>query len=77
MEVDAEFVNLHDREMQALVPINPSRSTRLTPEANHRPTFVESLPSFTPPAAKLWSSIPAEARKRLLVGCSSRRKRFH
>jgi hypothetical protein len=27
---------------------------------------VESLPSFTPPAAKLWRSIPAEARKRLL-----------
>ena len=27
---------------------------------------VESLPSFTPPAAKLWRSIPAEARKSLL-----------
>lgn len=27
---------------------------------------VESLPSFTLPAAKLWRSIPAEARRRLL-----------
>ncbi len=27
---------------------------------------VESLPSFTPPAAKLWLSTPAEARERLL-----------
>ena len=27
---------------------------------------VESLPSFTPLAAKLWRSIPAEARRRLL-----------
>jgi hypothetical protein len=27
---------------------------------------VESLPSFTPLAAKLWRSIPAESRKRLL-----------
>ena len=27
---------------------------------------VESLPSFTLPAARLWRSIPAEARTRLL-----------
>ncbi len=27
---------------------------------------VESLPSFTPPAAKLWRNMPDEARKRLL-----------
>ncbi len=27
---------------------------------------VESLPSFTLPAAKLWRSIPAEAQMRLL-----------
>lgn len=28
---------------------------------------VEFLPSFTLPAAKLWRSIPAETRKRLLA----------
>lgn len=27
---------------------------------------VESLPSFTPPAAKLWKEIPEDIRKRLL-----------
>ena len=27
---------------------------------------VESIPQFTPPAAKLWEAIPADARKRLL-----------
>lgn len=27
---------------------------------------IESLPTFTAPAAKLWSAIPADVRKRLL-----------
>ena len=33
---------------------------------------VETLPSFTPPAAKLWKAIPEEYRKKLLtnVWCS-------
>ena len=31
------------------------------------PMTVKSLPSFTLPAAKLWRSIPAEARKQLLT----------
>lgn len=28
---------------------------------------VESIPDFTPPARRLWESIPADARKRLLA----------
>ena len=28
---------------------------------------VESIPNFTDPAAKLWATIPAEVRKRLLA----------
>jgi hypothetical protein len=33
---------------------------------------VESLPTFTPPAAKLWAAIPSDSRKKLLsnVYCS-------
>ena len=27
---------------------------------------VESIPKFTPPAAKLWASVPADAKKLLL-----------
>jgi hypothetical protein len=28
---------------------------------------IESLPSFTPPAAKLWKAIPEDIRKKLLM----------
>ena len=28
---------------------------------------VESIPNFTPPARRLWESIPAESRRRLLA----------
>jgi len=33
---------------------------------NIEPSSIESLPKFTPDAAKLWAAIPADTRKKLL-----------
>jgi hypothetical protein len=37
-----------------------------------KPMVIETIPKFTPPAAKLWAAIPSDIRKSLLsnVWCS-------